>query len=283
MLLNGLSWSRSTPPRPARPDTQPYGDDYDHAEHRLRAGIPNAMRDLRAQEVRKPDVHSDPADTSDERSQDKYPESHSEDSGHKGWHRHGCHEVIPAENTIALGEQLPARFLANRPGWSSSQRPLLIPISYPTTEPSIQATMAVASTSIRLSPAFAGQRARPDQRRITQARDAGPHDRDEHEQDDVFGQAHGCVLSVIVRSRHRSTVTAFMRPPGTGGTTSRPVTASPDRLSDIRPVRHITRGGRRASRRGVSPVPDDSPSAGMRLGLRPPWCASRWCSRIRGY
>ena len=45
-----------------------------------------------------------------------------------------------------------------------------------------------------VEPAFSCQRARSDQRRITQARYAETHNRDAREQDDVLGEIHGCAL-----------------------------------------------------------------------------------------
>lgn len=99
------------PPRHPGPDTQPDGDDHEHTNHRLRAGISNPFRNLSAKEVRQPDIQSDEADTSDERSQHKYGEPHPEDPGHKCRHRHGCQEGVTAEGTVAFGEQFQAPFL----------------------------------------------------------------------------------------------------------------------------------------------------------------------------
>src|SRR5208282_3709177 len=91
-----------TPPRHPGPDTQSKHDDHDHADQRPRANFSDVLRDLFAQKVRKPDVHADPADASDECAEHKDVKPHPENSRHKSRHSHGCREGMTAEGTVAL-------------------------------------------------------------------------------------------------------------------------------------------------------------------------------------
>jgi hypothetical protein len=50
-VLAGRAFSPGTPPRPPGPETQPHGDGHEHAEHRLRAGVSDALGDLLAEDV----------------------------------------------------------------------------------------------------------------------------------------------------------------------------------------------------------------------------------------
>jgi hypothetical protein len=110
-IPSGSAFSGSAPPRPPGPDPQPYDDNHEHTQDRPRAGLSNALRNLGAKEIGNPDVHPYPADPGDERSQDKYVESHAKDSRHKGGHRHRCDEVVMAKGVVAFGEQFQASFL----------------------------------------------------------------------------------------------------------------------------------------------------------------------------
>src|ERR1700691_3346985 len=66
-LLGRASLPGVAPSRHPGPDTQPDDDDQDHADHCPRADFSDALRDLLTKKIRKPDVHSDPADASGER------------------------------------------------------------------------------------------------------------------------------------------------------------------------------------------------------------------------
>src|SRR5450432_565045 len=63
--------------------------------------------------------------------------------------------------------------------------------------------------------ALSSQRARRDQGRITRARQAGSHDRDEREHDDVLGHAHGSAIWGTARLwiEHRRTAAANLNGP----------------------------------------------------------------------
>ena len=150
-------------------------------------------RDLFAEKVRKPDVHPDPADASHERAEYKDVESHPENSGHKSRHsptprrydrrRHGrLWRAVSGAISRAVHDgqvaSVPCGHQSHiRPASRTSRRPWPWP----------------ARSIYR--PALSCQRARCDQRRITRARQARSQNRDEHEQDEVFGQTHGSVLT----------------------------------------------------------------------------------------
>src|SRR5450631_2999801 len=55
-----------------------------------------------------------------------------------------------------------------------------------------------------VEPAFSSQRARRDQRRIAQDRQADSHSYDEHEKNDVLGQAHGRGACTVMSSKRES-------------------------------------------------------------------------------
>jgi hypothetical protein len=81
-----------------------------------------------------------------------------EDPGHEGRQRRGRHEGVPAEGAVALGQQLAAPFL-QAPGVVEQRASPVGTDANPMTEPSSQATPAVASTITRLEPMI--PRARP--------------------------------------------------------------------------------------------------------------------------
>jgi len=146
-------------------DTKPYSNDHEHTEHHLRPRIPNTLRDLRAEEVRKPGVHPDKADTGDQRTQHKYVETHPENPRHESRHRHGRHEVIMSEGPVAFGKQFQAHF-------PEPSRVFEQPASLADTDLiSSQRTEHPGDHSrgehdAYVEPAFSRQRARRDQRRI---------------------------------------------------------------------------------------------------------------------
>jgi hypothetical protein len=106
---------------------------------------------------------------------------------------------VPAEGVIAFCEQLQACFLES--SWVFEQ-PASLPdtnrISHERTEH--PGGHRRGEHDAQIEPTFSGQRARRDQRCIAGARHAGAQNRDEHEQDDVFGQIHGYGASVIMGS-----------------------------------------------------------------------------------
>jgi hypothetical protein len=50
-VLAGRAFSPGAPPGPPGPETQPHGDGHEHAEHRLRTGVSDALGDLLAEDV----------------------------------------------------------------------------------------------------------------------------------------------------------------------------------------------------------------------------------------
>ena len=50
-VLAGRAFSPGVPPGPPGPETQPHGDGHEHAEHRLRARVSDALGDLLAEHV----------------------------------------------------------------------------------------------------------------------------------------------------------------------------------------------------------------------------------------
>ena len=84
LRLPGLRLPGSAPSRQPGPDSQPDGDDHEHTEKYPGPGASDPLRDLRAQEIRKPHVHADPADTGDDRPQREYVELHPKNPGYEG-------------------------------------------------------------------------------------------------------------------------------------------------------------------------------------------------------
>jgi hypothetical protein len=210
----------SAPLRVPGSDGQPDSHEEDQPQQRLGAGVSDALGDLLAQEVGKPDVHPDPADAGDDRPEHEQGEPHPEDPGHERRHRHGRHEGMTAEGTVAFGQQFPAPFL-------DSSR-VVEHLAPPAPADLISGDRAQHPGGRRgrdqdahVELALSGQRARRDQRRVTGPGYAGSQDHDEREQDDVLGQGHGAARVIMGSARRPGVPVSGLRAPagspGRGG------------------------------------------------------------------